>query len=256
MKANYFKSLQIRHKSSAIVQWLEYRKKIFKYLSYQQNLLSRIILPPSLKHLEAKESGSKREAFSEEFIAKYNKANYQQRALRAAITSIPGGRGRGGYQSTSTWNNTQGGRGFYGRGGTKNYLGGGDVGLQPSTTTVTPTILTVQHQQTIQHRKRSISTATQIKALITTISINTTDSTTINTIEPYYNLNNELHHPFRWHSTRQPFTTFSPLLENNNQSSLDPISNSKWLQDSIFQETDPTKESKEGDNSRRSISYQ
>jgi hypothetical protein len=46
-------------------------------------------LPPGLKHLEAKESGSKREIFSEEFIAKYNEANYQQRVLGAAITSIP-----------------------------------------------------------------------------------------------------------------------------------------------------------------------
>ncbi|KAG1137716.1 hypothetical protein G6F37_011030 [Rhizopus arrhizus] len=90
-------------------------------------------LPPSLKHLEAKGSGSKREAFTEEFIAKYNEANYQQRVLRAAVTSTPAGRGRGGYQSTSTWNNTRGGCGFYGRGGTKNYFLGGDVGLQPST---------------------------------------------------------------------------------------------------------------------------
>ncbi|KAG0975672.1 hypothetical protein G6F28_012858 [Rhizopus arrhizus] len=81
-------------------------------------------LPPSLKHLETKESGSKREAFSEEFIVKYNEANYQQRVLRAAITSSPGGRGRGGHQSTSTWNSNRGGCGFYGRGGTKNYFGG------------------------------------------------------------------------------------------------------------------------------------
>ncbi|KAG0742772.1 hypothetical protein G6F16_010827 [Rhizopus arrhizus] len=79
-------------------------------------------LPQSLKHLEAKGSGSKREAFGKEFIAKYNEANYQQRVLRAAVTSTSAGRGRGGYQSTSTWNNTRGGCGFYGRGGTKNYF--------------------------------------------------------------------------------------------------------------------------------------
>ncbi|ORE12139.1 hypothetical protein BCV72DRAFT_219027, partial [Rhizopus microsporus var. microsporus] len=35
-------------------------------------------LPPSLKHLETKESGNKREAFSEDFITMYNEANYQQ----------------------------------------------------------------------------------------------------------------------------------------------------------------------------------
>ena len=86
-------------------------------------------LPPSLKHLEAKESGSKREDFSEEFIAKYSEANYQQRVLRAAMTSSPGGRGRGGNQSTSTWNSNRGGRGFYGRSGTKNYFWGRGRGV-------------------------------------------------------------------------------------------------------------------------------
>ncbi|KAG1049828.1 hypothetical protein G6F43_007863 [Rhizopus delemar] len=127
-------------------------------------------------------------------------------------------------------------------------LGEGDVGPQPSTTTVTPTIITIQHQQTIQHRELPVSNGTQITTLTTTISINATDSTTINTIEPYYNVNNELHHPLRWHCTGQSPTTFSPLLENNNQSSLAPISNSKWLQDPIFQETDPMEESKEGED--------
>ncbi|PHZ12371.1 uncharacterized protein RHIMIDRAFT_284748, partial [Rhizopus microsporus ATCC 52813] len=34
--------------------------------------------PPSLKHLETKESGNKREAFSEDFITMYYEANYQQ----------------------------------------------------------------------------------------------------------------------------------------------------------------------------------
>ncbi|KAG1147625.1 hypothetical protein G6F37_003917 [Rhizopus arrhizus] len=157
------------------------------------------ILPPSFKHLEAKESGSKRETFSEEFIAKYNEANYQQRVLGAAITSISGGRGLK----------------------IKNYFWERGRG-------------------SIRHRERSVSNATQITTLTTT------GSTTINTIDPYYNLNNELHHPLRWHSTRQSPTTFSPLLENNNPSSLVPIHNSKWLQDPIFQETDPMEESKEG----------
>ncbi|KAG1051837.1 hypothetical protein G6F43_005974 [Rhizopus delemar] len=138
----------------------------------------------------------------------------------------------------------------------KTILGGGeDVGPQPSTTTVTSAILTVQHQQTIQHREHPVSNATQITTLTTTTSINTTDSTTINTIKPYYKLNNKLHHSLRWHPTGQSPTTFSPLLENNNQSPLAPISNSKWLQDLIFQETDPMEESKESDNNRRSTSH-
>ncbi|KAG1042355.1 hypothetical protein G6F43_011925 [Rhizopus delemar] len=220
-------------KRLAIHAWVQGRQQDDEAKDYAIRALR---LPPSLKHLEAKESGNKREAFSEEFIAKYNEANYQQRILKAAITSTSAGRGRGGYQSTSTWNNTRGGRGFYGR--------------------VTPTILTVQHQQTIQHREHPVSNSTQITTLTTTISINTTDSTTTNAIEPYYNLNNELYHPLRWHSTGQSPTTFSPLLENNNQSFLAHISNSKWLQDPIFQETDPMEESKEGDDSRRSTPYQ
>lgn len=37
--------------------------------------------------METKESGSKREVFSEEFITVYNEANYQQRVLRAATTN-------------------------------------------------------------------------------------------------------------------------------------------------------------------------
>ncbi|KAG1619076.1 hypothetical protein G6F46_003450 [Rhizopus delemar] len=138
----------------------------------------------------------------------------------------------------------------------KTILGGEDVGPQPSTATVTSAILTVQHQQTIQHREHPVSNATQITTLTTTTSINTTDSTTINTIKPYYKLNNKLHHSLRWHPTGQSPTTFSPLLENNNQSPLAPISNSKWLQDLIFQETDPMEESKESDNNRRSTSHQ
>ncbi|KAG1517242.1 hypothetical protein G6F52_009279 [Rhizopus delemar] len=214
--------------------------KRWKVPSDLQSMPGALRLPPSLKHLEAKESGSKREAFSEEFIARYNEVNYQQRILKAEITSTSAGRGRGG-------------RGSYGRGGTKNYFGGGDVGPQPSTTTVIPIIITIQHQQTIQHRELPVSNGTQITTLTAAISINTTDSTTINTIEPYYNLNNELHHPLRWHCTGQSPITFSPLLENNNQSSLTPISNSKWLQDPTFQETDPMEESKEGEDSRRSI---
>ncbi|KAG1639576.1 hypothetical protein G6F44_007697 [Rhizopus delemar] len=213
-------------KRLAIHAWVQGRQQDEEAKDYAIRALR---LPPSLKHLEAKESGSKREAFSEEFIARYNEANYQQRILKAAITNTSAGRGRGGYQSISTWNNPRGGRGFYGR-------------------AVTPTILTVQHQQTIQHRERPVSNATQITTLTTT--------TSINTIEPYYNLNNELHHSLRWHPTGQSPTTFSPLLENNNQSPLAPISNSKWLQDPIFQEADPMEESKEGDDSRRSTSYQ
>ncbi|KAG0753321.1 hypothetical protein G6F60_012744 [Rhizopus arrhizus] len=62
-------------------------------------------LPTSLKHLETKEPGSKREAFSEEFITMYNEANYQQRVLRAATTNTSNGRGRGGYSTQSNWNN-------------------------------------------------------------------------------------------------------------------------------------------------------
>ncbi|KAG1320862.1 hypothetical protein G6F62_011116 [Rhizopus arrhizus] len=196
-------------------------------------------LPPSLKHLEAKESGSKREAFSEEFIVKYNEANYQQRVLRAAITSSPGGRGRGGHQSTSTWNSNRGGCGFYGRGGTKNYFGGRGL----------------QHQQTIQHRERPTSNTTNITIFSKTSSIITSSFTT-NTINPYYNFNNQLHHSLRWHSTGQSPTTFPPLLENNNQSSLAFIRDSKWLQNPIYQKTDPMEESEENDDSRRSTSYQ
>ncbi|KAG1582666.1 hypothetical protein G6F46_004389 [Rhizopus delemar] len=224
-------------KRLAIHAWVQGRQQDEEAKDYAIRALR---LPPSLKHLEAKESGSKREAFSEEFIARYNEVNYQQRILKAEITSTSAGRGRGG-------------RGSYGRGGTKNYFGGGDVGPQPSTTTVIPIIITIQHQQTIQHRELPVSNGTQITTLTAAISINTTDSTTINTIEPYYNLNNELHHPLRWHCTGQSPITFSPLLENNNQSSLAPISNSKWLQDPTFQETDPMEESKEGEDSRRSI---
>lgn len=81
-------------------------------------------LPPSLKHLETKESGNKREAFSEEFITMYNEANYQQRVLRAATSQPSNGRGRGGYSTQSYWNNNRGGRGYSGRGGAKNYFGG------------------------------------------------------------------------------------------------------------------------------------
>ncbi|KAI8885341.1 hypothetical protein K501DRAFT_270919 [Backusella circina FSU 941] len=36
-------------------------------------------LPPSLKHMENKESANKREAFSQEFVQQYNEAKYQQR---------------------------------------------------------------------------------------------------------------------------------------------------------------------------------
>ncbi|EIE83940.1 hypothetical protein RO3G_08645 [Rhizopus delemar RA 99-880] len=39
----------------------------------------------------------------------------------------------------------------------KTILGGGDVGPQPSTIAVIPIILTVQYQQTIQHRERPVS---------------------------------------------------------------------------------------------------
>ncbi|KAG1043950.1 hypothetical protein G6F43_011537 [Rhizopus delemar] len=129
-------------KRLAIHAWVQGRQQDEEAKDYAIRALR---LPPSLKHLEAKESGSKREAFSEEFIARYNEAKYQQRILKAAITNTSAGRGRGGYQSTSTWNNPRGGRGFYGR--------------------VTPTILTVQHQQTIQHRERPVSNATQITTL-------------------------------------------------------------------------------------------
>lgn len=80
-------------------------------------------LPPSLKHLETKESGNKREAFGEDFIAMYNEANYQQRVIRAATTNNTNGRGRGGFSTSSNWNNNRGGRGYFGR-GAKNYFGG------------------------------------------------------------------------------------------------------------------------------------
>lgn len=166
----------------------------------------------------------------------------------------------------------------------KTILGEGDVGPRPSTTTVIPTIPTVfclisqlivyvivrhsnkhilqkkkiptvQHQQTIQHRERPTSNTTNITIFSKTSSIITSSFTT-NTINPYYNFNNQLHHSLRWHSTGQSPTTFPPLLENNNQSSLAFIRDSKWLQNPIYQKTDPMEESEENDDSRRSTSYQ
>ncbi|KAG1005310.1 hypothetical protein G6F57_008522 [Rhizopus arrhizus] len=164
--------------------------------------------------------------------AKYNEANYQQQVLRATITSTQGGRGRGGHQSTSTWNSNRGRRGFYGRGGTKNYFGRRGCGAPTfhnnSYTNNSHSILShlsinsvrhIQHQQTIQHKERPTSNITNITIFSTTSSI-ITSSSTINTIDPYYNFNNQLHHSLRWHSTGQSPTTFPPLLENNNQSSL------------------------------------
>ncbi|KAG0768500.1 hypothetical protein G6F26_006016 [Rhizopus arrhizus] len=101
----------------------------------------------------------------------------------------------------------------------KTILGEEDVRPRPSTTTVIPIIPTVQHQQTIQHRERPTSNTTNITIFSKTSSIITSSFTT-NTINPYYNFNNQLHHSLRWHSTGQSPTTFPPLLENNNQSSL------------------------------------
>ncbi|KAG0810222.1 hypothetical protein G6F17_008310 [Rhizopus arrhizus] len=197
-------------------------------------------LPPSLKHLEAKESGSKREDFSEEFIAKYSEANYQQRVLRAAMTSSPVIE-----EDVDFMDEVE----------QKTIFGEGDVGSRPSTTTVIPTISTVQHQQTIQHRERPTSNTTNITIFSTTSSI-ITSSFTSSIINPYYNFNNQLHHSLRWHSTGQSPTTFPPLLENNNQSSLAFIRDSKWLQNPIYQKTDPMEESEENDDNRRSTSYQ
>ncbi|KAG0782391.1 hypothetical protein G6F22_009127 [Rhizopus arrhizus] len=137
----------------------------------------------------------------------------------------------------------------------KTIFGEGDVGSRPSTTTVIPTISTVQHQQTIQHRERPTSNTTNITIFSTTSSI-ITSSFTSSIINPYYNFNNQLHHSLRWHSTGQSPTTFPPLLENNNQSSLAFIRDSKWLQNPIYQKTDPMEESEENDDNRRSTSYQ
>jgi hypothetical protein len=85
-------------------------------------------LPATLKHLEKREYGSKKEAFSTEFIEMYNEATYQQRVLRAATNNDSSNRGgRGGYSSSQSWNSYRGGGGgrgsfFQGRG--KNYFGG------------------------------------------------------------------------------------------------------------------------------------
>ncbi|KAI8881652.1 hypothetical protein K501DRAFT_295707 [Backusella circina FSU 941] len=79
-------------------------------------------VPASIQHLEAKQ-GSKREAFSEEFLEKYNEANCQNRVLKAALSGTSGERGRGGHQSDATWYGNRG-RGYNGRGGAKNYYGG------------------------------------------------------------------------------------------------------------------------------------
>ncbi|KAG0808157.1 hypothetical protein G6F16_012890 [Rhizopus arrhizus] len=108
-------------KRLAVHAWIQGRQHDEDAKDYAIRALK---LPTSLKHLETKEPGSKREAFSEEFITMYNEANYQQRVLRAATTKTSNGRGRGGYSTQSNWNNNRGGHGYFGRGGAKNYFGG------------------------------------------------------------------------------------------------------------------------------------
>ncbi|KAG1171360.1 hypothetical protein G6F36_011768 [Rhizopus arrhizus] len=59
-------------KRLAIHAWVQGRQQDEEAKDYAIRALR---LPPSLKHLEAKESGSRREAFSEEFIARSNEVN-------------------------------------------------------------------------------------------------------------------------------------------------------------------------------------
>jgi polyhydroxyalkanoate synthesis regulator phasin len=83
-------------KRLAVHAWIQGRQHDEDAKDYAIRALK---LPTSLKHLETKEPGSKREAFSEEFITMYNETNYQQRVLRAATTNTSNGRGRGGYST-------------------------------------------------------------------------------------------------------------------------------------------------------------
>jgi hypothetical protein len=110
-------------KRLAVHAWTQARQHDEDAKTYATKALR---LPSTLKHLETKESSSKREAFNNDFIEMYNEANYQQRVLRAATTNSNNssyGRGRGGY-SASNWNSNRGGRGFFSNGRGKNFYGG------------------------------------------------------------------------------------------------------------------------------------
>ncbi|KAG1152788.1 hypothetical protein G6F37_001570 [Rhizopus arrhizus] len=174
-------------------------------------------LPPSLKHLEAKESGSKREAFREEFIAKYNEANYQQRVLeqQSPVHQVE--------EVVEDTSRLQLGTVI------EEDVDFMDVGPRPSTTTVITTIPTVQ--QTIQHRERPTSNTTHITIFSTTSSIIASSSTT-NIINPYYNFNNQLYHSLRWHSTGQSPTTLLPYWRTitNHPRPLSVIQNDDKIQ--------------------------
>ena len=109
-------------KRLAIHAWIQARQHDEDAKDYATKALR---LPASLRHLERKESGNKKEAFSTEFIEMYNEANYQQQVIRAATTSNTNGGHRGGYSSSSTWNsNRRGGRSFFSSSRGKNFYGG------------------------------------------------------------------------------------------------------------------------------------
>ncbi|KAG1258167.1 hypothetical protein G6F68_008917 [Rhizopus microsporus] len=241
-------------KRLAVHAWIQGRQHDEDAKDYAIRALK---LPTSLKHLETKEPGSKREAFSEEFITMYNEANYQQRVLRAATTNTSNGR----EEDVDTLDKVE----------QKTTLEDGDVGPRPSTPTTFPTILTMQHRQIFQHQDLPVNSNTKnitgntCPTITTTTTINTTTintttpttaTTTTTTTTTTSNNNIELHHSIRRNSSRRSTSTISELLEDSNRSSVAHIGDPTWLQNPIYKETNPVEEPDETTNSRRAISHQ
>ncbi|PHZ09139.1 uncharacterized protein RHIMIDRAFT_294649 [Rhizopus microsporus ATCC 52813] len=143
----------------------------------------------------------------------------------------------------------------------KTALEGGDVGTQPSTTTTTsPTIFTVQHQQTFQHQEIPVTSNTKLipgntgSYIVSSTTINTTISTTTPTTNNDTNI--ELYYSIRRNSSGRPTSTIFELLEDNNKSSLAYIGDPAWLQNPIYKNANLMEEPETTNNNGRSISHQ
>ncbi|KAG1174212.1 hypothetical protein G6F36_011269 [Rhizopus arrhizus] len=97
-------------KRLAIHAWFHARQQDEDAKQYATKALK---LPQSLRHLESRESSTKRDAFNPEFVESYYEASFQEDLLRKSANNSYSysGRGRG-------WNNNRG------RGRGKNFQGG------------------------------------------------------------------------------------------------------------------------------------